>query len=320
MNMDKKKLLFIVKLFVSISLIAFLIRRIDLHELGTKLQSVNIYLLMLMFTLPHLNILLSAFRWQLLLKALNIAEKLNRLFTTYLIGTFFVNFLPSVIGGDVVRVLHVSQRNPETAGVIAATFSERLIGLTALLSWVIFVLLHPEVSSKLPVIREAALVVFLGYAVLLFLLTRTTLPGLSRVRQRYKMLEKLLGLLSDTQKKMMKFAGHKITVLKVYTASLLFYMISMCTVYVAAMSLDIHVDFGVVMIVVPLTLLVGLLPISIGGLGVNEGSYVFFFSLFGMSGVDALSIALLLRSRIIFTGLLGGILFAHSRSITVPGE
>lgn len=314
MNTKKKNFYVLIRFLISFTLIGTLFYKIDLHGLIARLQSLNIYWFLIMIMLPHLNILLSSIKWQWLLGALNITENLGHLFITYMIGTFFSNLLPSMVGGDVVRVLRLSRGNADSSGIIAATFTERFMGLTALISILFIVLCHPKIYDVFPVITKIAAMAVAIYIVILFIIfQKKSLSFLSRFKC-YSFVRKILELAEESQLKICKYTKQKRVVLASYLISVAFYMVSILTVYVASKSLNLHIQIDVIMMVVPLVLLVGLLPISIGGMGLNEGSYIFFFSLFGVPSVDAFSIALLLRLRILMTGSIGGLMFANSKT------
>ncbi len=64
---------------------------------------------------------------------------------------------------------------------------------------------------------------------------------------------------------------------------------------IGAAALGESLPFAVVLVAFPIVLFLALLPISIGGLGVQEAGIVYFFHLFGMPSEVALALALLLR-------------------------
>jgi len=315
MNSHKKKLFLFIKFLISAGLMAFLFYKIDLQGLVSRLRSLDISFFIIMLALPHINILISSLKWQWLLGALSIKESLGHLFSVYMIGTFFSNFLPSMIGGDIFRIFHLSRNNSDAAGIIAATFTERFMGLTALISIVLLILCHPKIYSVFPLITTLAPAALLIYILLLvFIFNRKYLVILEPLRH-FKIVDRILVLIQEAQKHVINYKVRKRVVLASYFISFVFYVITMLTVYVASRTLNISIQFDVIMLVVPLVLLVGMIPISIGGLGLNESSYVFFFTLFGMTSVDAFSIALLLRVRILLTGIIGGMLFVNSKTI-----
>jgi uncharacterized protein (TIRG00374 family) len=80
------------------------------------------------------------------------------------------------------------------------------------------------------------------------------------------------------------------------------------TVYLLSAALGIQVAAVYFFLFVPLITVCTMLPISLGGIGVQEGAFVYFFSLAGMPLAGALALSLLLRFVSIVASLPGGIL------------
>ena len=76
--------------------------------------------------------LTSAWRWQLLLRAQDVRVPARTLLSSYLVAGFFNNFLPSTIGGDVVRIRDTAR--PAQSKTLATTvvFVDRALGLMGL--------------------------------------------------------------------------------------------------------------------------------------------------------------------------------------------
>jgi hypothetical protein len=60
---------------------------------------------------------------------------------------------------------------------------------------------------------------------------------------------------------------------------------------------------------VPLINILIMLPVSIGGIGLQEGAFIYFFSRVGITAQEALTVALLFRGITILVSLPGGILY-----------
>lgn len=92
--------------------------------------------------------------------------------------------------------------------------------------------------------------------------------------------------------------------------SLIYNLLTIINVYVAAWALDITVDILALVVFVPIVLIIANLPLSINGIGIMEGAYVLCLTQAGMSTSEALSVALVIRAKnLVLDGLLGGLLF-----------
>ncbi|MBI4475781.1 MAG: flippase-like domain-containing protein, partial [Acidobacteria bacterium] len=124
---------FLAKALVSASLLVFLLRQVDVQRLGHELRSASAWWLSVAIALYLLMILTSAWRWALMLTAQDINVPHRLLVRSYLVATFFNNFLPSNIGGDVVRISDTAA--PAGSKTVATTIVllDRAVGLIGLL-------------------------------------------------------------------------------------------------------------------------------------------------------------------------------------------
>src|SRR5690349_55473 len=93
-----------IKLAVSVALLALLFSRVDGRQLWASARQASIAWLLAALALYFTTVLAATWRWQLLLNAQNVSVPARRLLGSYLVATFFGNFLPSNIGGDVIRI------------------------------------------------------------------------------------------------------------------------------------------------------------------------------------------------------------------------
>jgi uncharacterized protein (TIRG00374 family) len=98
-----------------------------------------------------------------------------------------------------------------------------------------------------------------------------------------------------------------------YLLSLIFYVGAALTVWAAAMSVNANVDVWYLLATVPIVLLIGMLPISINGLGITEAGFAMFLQFAGVPPAESVAVGLLIRARIILTALIGGVVFLRFR-------
>jgi uncharacterized protein (TIRG00374 family) len=295
------------KLAVGLALLAVLFSRVDLAGVRERLAGIHLGWLALMVLLPHLAILLSTEKWRVLLRVLGHPVPLARLYVLYLIGTFANNFLPSMVGGDALRVLWLRREQREGSAVLAATFMERHVGLAGLVSLLPLAALHPQIAGAYPVVRWLVLAVGAGYVAGTWLLFSRPGAGRSFTGVRLAPLRKALSALARAHEHVRSFRRAGAALAWGYVLSLLFYLLAPATVWVAGRAVGAAIDPYFLVSVMPLVLLVGLLPISVNGLGLLEASYVVFLGLAGVPQEASLAIALLLRLRIVLTAAIGGL-------------
>src|SRR3954469_11865838 len=93
-----------VKAAVSVGLLYLLFSRVDIARLWSVARQESPSWLGAALVLYGLTILIGTWRWGMLLRAQHVRLTYSFLTQSFLIATFFNNFLPSNIGGDVIRI------------------------------------------------------------------------------------------------------------------------------------------------------------------------------------------------------------------------
>ena len=93
-----------IKLTVSVALLSLLFSRIDVGHLWVTARSASMSWLAAALLLYSAILIVSIWRWHLLLDTQGVHVARRTLLGSYLVALFFNNFLPSNIGGDVIRI------------------------------------------------------------------------------------------------------------------------------------------------------------------------------------------------------------------------
>jgi len=123
----------VVKIGISLLLLAGLVHFIDLEAVLERLKSVNVLWVVLASFLLMVGQVLSAIRWTWLARGLGLVVQMSRKIELYFLGMFLSLFLPSIVGGDVARG-YLLARGREGAGWAAAAsvILERVNGVVAI--------------------------------------------------------------------------------------------------------------------------------------------------------------------------------------------
>lgn len=309
----KKHLALLAKLAVMTGLLAVLYRNVDFAAFRTALAGLQWGWIPLIYVLLFANTALNSWKWGLLLKADGISIPLPSLMCSHLIGTFFNLFLPSSIGGDAYRVVDVGRRAGAGAKSFAAVFAERLAGFLALAVWgLLFSAIGWSLLPDKRILWLPVIVFGLMGGMVFALVQRRALVavwGFLRM-DRLKKLDAFLHRFLDS---MAGYHADRKLIAWVFGLSLVFQMIAITTIFCISRALHWDVSFVYFCIFVPLITLGEALPISIFGIGVRDGLYVFFFAQAGAAREQALSMALVYVLITIVYSLVGGILFLLRR-------
>jgi uncharacterized protein (TIRG00374 family) len=265
---------------------------------------------------------INSVRWQVLLDRMNVHERLRPLASLYLIGQFFSLFLPTSAGGDAVRIFQVARRNGRTGHVLLATLQERLFGLgvtmlIGLAATFYFWDLLPSALRVWGVLLQAmgvtAVALLLYPAPLLTFIqwlwtAHRDRPALKHLAGR-PVFERL-GRALRTLGNLPVLRPRQLLCLLVLAAAAI--LLSIDTCHILAQALGIDSSFLTYCLVIPLVWLVRMLPISLNGIGVGEGAFVFLMGLFAVPTDKALALALAVLGLQTLVALFGGVLLALS--------
>jgi uncharacterized protein (TIRG00374 family) len=257
-------------------------------------------------------------RWQIMLDGQGGAVALASLVRLYLIGMFFNNVLPSRLGGDVVRAYGASLMATTRTRSVAAILMDRLVGaVSVLILGVVAVVLYPSV---IPWQLRNGLFVGLVVAVLALGLLLYRGARLGSVRATILRLTdvKLFGLrlgprveaAIDAVRSYSRAHG---LIARALAISSVANGLSIVNLYLYSMAVGAGLSLPEVAVVAPVVLAIGMLPLSINGIGTIELTFVLLFGAMGVDSHVALAVALLRRLVLLLLSLVGGLLYAIRR-------
>src|SRR5262249_7342388 len=128
----RRHVLLAAKLSVSIILLAILFSRIDVGRLWHTARLASVSWLLAALAIYGVNVLASTWRWKLLLDAQGVRFRRRTLLGSFAVASFFNNFLPSNIGGDVIRIGDTARAAGSKTLATTIVLTDRLMGLMAL--------------------------------------------------------------------------------------------------------------------------------------------------------------------------------------------
>ncbi len=297
---------FAVRLAVSALLIGWALRSVDIGAVGRSLSGIRYGWYGLALMLHVVGVLISAWRWHLLLRAQGVRAPVGYLTTSYLVGFFFNNFLPGSVGGDVYRAWDTVRFSGDKARSFAVILVERATGLVTLLFLASAVALSrvPAAGSRQTVWIATLAVLALACGVLVALRVGENLPGrLRRLGERIGAFRSAVVLYRERRSLL---AGALVLGLLLQLNYVLHF-------YLIGRGLSLGLPFVVYLVAVPLVAVLLLLPVSINGVGVRENAYLFFFSPLGVTAPRTVAFCWASLAALMVFGFLGGALYAFRR-------
>jgi uncharacterized protein (TIRG00374 family) len=308
--MIKNGVLFGAKVAVSLALLTYLLWTTNLAALERRLRDGDLLLVGAAVSLYVVMLVLSAWRWRLLLAAQGFPASMRALSASYLVASFFNNFLPSNIGGDVVRVRDGSRLTGSTTTSLAVVAIDRILGLGALwaLGTAAYLLGGPLVRhlTGARVVLLGLGVVFAGLAYFFFrpgtarwLVDATGLAAREPVRARFEVVQAAVQVYRDR-------VG---TVWMAFGASVALQACNVTYFYAVARALGIPLTVSACFLMVPLCTLVQTVPVSFNGWGLRESLFAVYFAQVGLSRDSALAFSLLGAGLVVVLSLSGALVW-----------
>jgi uncharacterized protein (TIRG00374 family) len=303
--MNKKQLLNIAKVLVSLGLLAFIFSTIDMKAFVQVVRLANPWWLLAAVGVMILGVFIRAYRWQILLDAIAVRVPLPELTAIYFIGFLFNNLLPSGLGGDAMRMYELNRHSERGSDAVTSVIVDRFLGLSALQLIAIIALVADWGAVPVAVawFTSAIFVIGLGAGLLLinqplYLWLKTHL-GLFRRLTEFKVVG---NMFESFQRYPLKALGLSYLVSIGFNISLILMNV------LIGHALGAEANLAQYAVFVPITSLVLIIPISFAGLGVREETYR---QLFGQVGVPAeIAVAMSLLVYVIgniVTGVIAGL-------------
>jgi len=261
-----------------------------------------------------LGIVLSALRWRQVLHALGQPARVSTLVSHYLAGQFVGNFLPSTIGGDVLRVTRLSATNGDRPDSFASVVLERLTGWLVLpVICLTGLMINPNLMN-LGAASAVAVILSVGTLVLLVVLIAAgASPRLGRRlagREGWRRFVEAVHLGID------RFRRRPGAALAVLAVGFAYQLAVVVAAYFGARALGLDVGPTAILAFMPAVAIAQVMPISVGGLGVREGAFVLFLHPLGVPTGQAVALGLLVYGLNLTVSLLGAPAFAMGSRVS----
>ena len=302
----KNALSFLGRILLSAGLLAWIFSFINWKETFIILKQADVGLLCwagLIHVLVNGMILI---RWFLFMRALNLDVAVGQVCRYFFIGLFCNLFLPTSIGGDLVKAIGLSRGVGQKPKVFASVVLDRLSGFAGL---VIVAALAYAVGRRLidapSVIIPIAFLTVLSLVLGGMLFNQTLYRFFGGLVRKFPRLQR--GIL-QMHEDVMLMSGKKRTAWGCVALSCIIQVLSAIMFYLIALALHQDVRFLPFLVFSPIVSAVTFLP-SIGGLGVREVGWVYLLAKVGLDKGVAVGLSLIGFFFIIITGLIGGIVY-----------
>ena len=304
---------FFLKVAITLGLFAYLLRKVDIGPVLRQLAAMSPAAAIGAEALLLVQLGLLALRWQIVSRTIDAPLPAMLVLRLTAIGHFFNQVLPSGFAGDAARAWLAAREGIRIGPAVRAILCDRVIGLLVLIVMVSLTLfaLPAATADKVPGRSSFGFVALLGVSVLAALLL---LGGpVTRLLARHRLTRSLGTLTDDLHRAFFRARGRSAAVVAL---ALAVQLLNVAAMHWCAKGMQIDLDLGSALVVVPAVMLVSMAPVSFAGWGVREGAMIVGLGLAGIVAADALALSVAFGLLQLALGLPGGALWLTRRAAT----
>jgi uncharacterized membrane protein YbhN (UPF0104 family) len=301
--------------------VAYIVWKIDLRETAHVLAHAGVGWWLASFGIWVVSVWPLAWRWQKLLAASGVHERLGWLVRTTFVSYGAAQVLPTSLGGDASRIYETTRRHPGIRGPVAGTvLLERALGgaATLLLAAAGFALAVGHYPVGAYVWVELAFVL-LSVAGAFVLFSRRLHPVLHRLRPLLQRL-RVEPVLRDVYLALHAYRRRLGLLGGVFALTVLVQAVRVLAIWSAGKAVGVDLSPRPYYVMGPLLFLVMLVPFTINGLAVRESFFVSFLGSLGVSADQAFAAGFLFFVVTVVVALPGAVIVAWEglRTRAVP--
>ena len=304
------------RLAVAIGLTAYVVWKAHPQSVLDAARGASLWWLAGAVALVLVDRAVNAWRWIELLAALSPGSRppFPTVLRIFFVSTFVGSFLPGV-GGDVYRAYSLSTYDVRLSESAASVLMDRVLGVLSM------VLLSAAALTMAPQVPRdswagaslvaagagcavAAAVVFSARAAAIIPAVASRIP--------WPRLQRIASTLTDAVR---RYASHHGELVRVLGASVLVQVLRVLQAFCLGRAIGMDIGLGAYFVFIPIAVLMMQLPITVSGLGVAQGAFVWLFGAAGVPAAAATALSLLFIALGVLGNLPGAVLYARGERV-----
>jgi len=309
----------LLRLAVSVALLWFVLRSVDLAALWSRVRGMQPGWLAMAVATYVFTLIVGVWRWDRLLQAQHIEVRPRRLHESMWVSQFFNNFLPSNIGGDVIRIADTAPAAGSKTVATTVVIADRALGLVAvLLVATVATLAAAAVGIHIPGARwlwlgSAGMTIAAAPVIAWPRLIEHALAPIRRLNRPW-IAERAVRL----EEALLKFRAAPGALLFAFIGAIVVQVSLVAFYLLAARSLAVPLPILLGAVLIPVSFVIQMAPVSVNGFGLREAVFVFFFARFGLPTDGAVALSLVATGLVMAISLGGGLVFLTRGRAAAP--
>lgn len=317
---------------IPLILLLYIFDRIDIVALKEILAKSNPYYIVAGFFTASFSLVIGALRWIVLSGELNKSHK-TFFMKHYWVGHTIGTFLPSSVGWDAYRILSAGKKFGNYSFHVLIIILEKTVTLITIpllvisLYSVVAIVNHKEFLNELYVYVLSVVIIFIIVFIFFVKIQKTRFANIAfaKIRkiaigwsEKYQIIKKVHY--TNIKKNSLKIFTKK-NIMLALIFSLFIQANAAFASHLFFMALNFDISYLINLFVAPIMVLIFIMPISFGGVGVREVSYIGVYHLFGVPAEIALAVSFLAFVAMLFNSAIGGmIILLSNKNVTATKE
>ena len=315
---NKTVLLIGLRFFIAFAILYYLFSKIPLQNVISTIVSAKVSYLIFAFILTIISYLIAGYRLKCFTDRQGMSFSFYQVFEINIATVFYGLIFPGGnIAGGAIRFYKLSSQDKKMAEALASLALDRVTATIALcIVGIVFWLIHlPSNYSYLALMMGIVLFALILVS-LLFVIGKNPIPVTKIIGLNdSSFISASLKKFSDTVKRFKEFSLDSIVF--ILSISIITQILGVIVYHLLALSLNIDISFLAIGWIRCSVVLITMIPITVSGIGIREGSLLLLLRTYGINEEDALAFSLLIFAvTIVMIGLIGAIM--EGRKFLLP--
>lgn len=286
------------KYFAALGVVLFgvLLYKIGPLTIWQHMKEANPLVLLLAVVLIVPSILARAIRWKIIVQSFGYRYSMAKASAVFAVGLFFSEITPGR-AGDAVRAMYLKQEINSFGKALSTIFVDRLADIFITLALALYAVFSVSMLGQQRLYGLALLAILLLSVPFLALhesLVRRTLRPFYRQLMPMRLKPLVANAFNEFYHGIRIVKKERKILSPVILLTVAGWLLSVLQGYLVAKALHLDVHFLFLLGVIPLVTLISVIPVTISGLGIREGSYIVLLGTLSIASSAAVAFSLLL--------------------------